>query len=286
MVVIICSWEFVMQVYHDKSKDIFIKAQDIHMGSSVSLGNNIHIDIKGNFCIGDRSRLGNNVKIEGNNISIGKDLYHSEGLRIGGGGYTNPTANFSIGDRCTIHNNYINIFEKVDIGNDVGLSLDVTIQTHGYWLSVLEGFPAKFSGVTIADGVIVGYRSTVLMGVNICKNIVVGANSVVTKSLTEVNSIYAGNPAKFIKKVYPLSQEDKIALINDIMDKYKDIAEYHEISPNIMINYPYIYINECKFNVETQTFSGEEDSETDDFRDYIRKWGIRFYSSRPFMSAY
>lgn len=275
-----------MQVYEDKLKGIFISAKDICIGNSVSFGDNIYVSVKGDFHIGSRSRLGDNVKIEGHNIHIGKDLYHSEGLRIGGGGYTNPTANFSIGDRCTIHNNYINTSEPVIIGNDVGLSPDVTIQTHGYWLSVLDGFPAKFSGVTIDDGTIVGYRSMILMGVHIYKNIVIGASSVITKSLTKSNSIYVGNPAKFIRKVKSLDKKERIELINYIINKYKKISAYHEIDPDITINYPNINVNKCKFDVEKLKFYGKEDIETDDFRDYIRKWGIRFYSNRPFKSAY
>jgi len=275
-----------MQLYQDKSKNIFIRAKEIHIGNNTSFGSNIYVDVKGGFSIGDRSRLGYNVKIEGRDIFIGKDLYHSEGLRIGGGGHTNPTANFSIGDRCTIHNNYINIAEPVIVGNDVGLSLDVSILTHGYWLSVLEGFPAEFSGITIDDGTIIGYRSTILMGVHIYKNIVIGANSVATKNLTNTNSIYAGNPARFIKEVVPLPKEERIKTINHIIDKYKEIAVYHKINPNITVNYPYIHVNKCKFDVEKLEFSGKEDEETDDFRDYVRKWGLRFYSDRPFKSVY
>jgi UDP-3-O-[3-hydroxymyristoyl] glucosamine N-acyltransferase len=128
-----------MELYQDKSKNISIQAKELCIGSNVSFGDNIYVDVKGSFHIGDRSRLGRNVKIEGHNIFIGKDLYHSEGLRIGGGGYTNPTADFSIGDRCTIHNNYINIAEPVIIGNDVGLSLDIV-----YMLETLQGLLEKW----------------------------------------------------------------------------------------------------------------------------------------------
>lgn len=275
-----------MEIYKNDLKNIFIQAKNIDIGEKVSFGNNVHIDIKGLFHIGDRSILGNDVEIVGRNIFIGKDLYHSRGLRIGGGGYTNPTAIFSIGDRCTLHNNFINIAEPVVIGNDVGLSVDVAILTHGYWLSVLEGFPVKFSGVTIDDGTIVGYHSMISMDVHIHRNIVIGANSVVIKSLTNTNSIYAGNPAKFIRKVVPLLKEDRIKTINYIINKYRKISAYHEINLNIMVDYPYIYVNKCKFDVEKLEFSGEEDKETDDFRDYVRKWGLRFYSDRLFRSAY
>lgn len=273
-----------MEVYEEKTKNTLIKAAEIEIGKDVSLGNNVNINTRGKFSIGDRSRLGDDVEIIGNNITIGKDLFHSKGLRIGGGGRYHPDANFKIGDRCTIHNNFINICKEVIIGNDVGLSPDVAIITHGYWLSVLEGFPAKFAGVIINDGVIVGYRSVILMGVTIGKNVVIGANSVVVKDLEE-NSIYAGNPAKFIKKVVPLRLDERINKIKEIISEYKKIATYHRINPEIKIEYPIISVNDCRFNVEKLTLEGTENEETDDFRDYARKWGLRFYSKRPFKSV-
>jgi acetyltransferase-like isoleucine patch superfamily enzyme len=284
MVVII--WGVSVKTYRNNVKNIFIKAKEIEVGKDVSFGGDIHVDVKGVFRIGDRSRLGHGVNIAGRDIIIGTDLYHSAGLIIGGGGCTNPTSNFTIGDRCTIHNNYINLAEPVLIGDDVGLSLEVSIQTHGYWLSVLEGFPAKFAGVTIDSGTIVGYGSTILMGVHIYENVVIGASSVVTKDLDRPNGIYVGNPAKFIKEVEPLPQEERKDVVNKIITKYIGIAHYHGIKPIIKIDYPHIYVNSCKFDVEKLEFTGKEDEETDDFRDYVRKWGLRFYSGRPFKCIY
>ena len=214
-----------MTIYENKSNNILIKADKIEIGANVSFGKNINVDVRGTFAIGNRSRLGNNVEIVGNNISFGSDLYHSEGLNIGGGGHTNPTANFTMGDRCTIHNNYINLAEEIVVGDDVGFSLDVSVQTHGYWLSVLEGYPAKFAGVSIDEGVIVGFRSVILMGVTIAKNIVIGSCSVVTKNLTETYGVYVGNPAKFIKRVVPLSAAEKIKKVDNIINEYKKIKE-------------------------------------------------------------
>jgi len=272
-------------VHENKSDNVLIRANNIEIGSNVSFGENINVEVRGTFAIGDRSHLGNNVNIVGNNVSFGSDLYHSDGLNIGGGGHTNPTANFTMGDRCTIHNNYINLAEEIVVGNDVGFSLDVSIQTHGYWLSVLEGYPAKFAGVSIDDGVIVGFRSVILMGVTIARNIVIGSCSVVTKNLTEPSGIYVGNPARFMKRVVPLSTAEKIKKIDSIINEYRKITEHHNISLSIEINYPIIMVNDCSFNVETLQFDGPEDEYTDHFRDYIRKWGIRFYSNRPFKSV-
>jgi len=275
-----------MEKYEDNKKNVRIIAKEIQIGKKVQFGNNIDVDIKGNFIIDDFSRLGNNTQIRGNHVKFGKHLFNSSGLRIGGGGRQHPNANFELGDRCTIHNNFINVCESVKIGNDVGLSPETSILTHGYWLSVLEGFPANFSGVTIGDGVIVGYRSLIMMGVSIADYSVIGANSTVTKSIIE-KGIYAGSPARFIKKIVALSEEEKIEKIKVIINEhYLPIAKYHGLNPIIKIDYPFIELNNFRFNVETFEYWGNEDEETDDLRDYIRKWGIRIYTERPFISKF
>jgi len=275
-----------MEIYKDDKKNISISAKEIKIGKNVTFGKNIAIKCKGEFSVGDYSRIGNNAEIYGNNISFGKHLFNSSGLRIGGGGRLYPNANFSIKDRCTIHNNFINVCEPVVIGSDVGLSPDVSIITHGYWQSVLEGYPASFSGVNIDDGVIVGYRSIILMGVSISKNSVIGSQSVVTRNCDEENGIYTGNPAKFRRHVKPLSKLEKHQKIEEIVKNYYPIAEYHGFKPEIKIDYPYIQMNEFRFNAETFDYKGKEDEFTDDFRDYMRKYGIRIYTERNFASKF
>jgi len=271
------------EIFQDEQKKIFIKAKSVYIGKGVTFGKSIDIRLNGDFKIGDRSHLGNDVHVRGNNVIIGADLYHSEGLVVGGSGYQYASANLIIGDRCTIHNNKINIFKDVILGNDVGLSPEVVILTHGYWLSVLKGFPAKFAGVNIRDGAIVGYRTLIMMGVTIGEGAVVGGQSVVTKDL-QPYCIYAGNPAKLIRKVEQPSREEKVALMKNILEEYKKNTDFQSVSPNIELDYPKVKVNKCVFDVEDMTFQGEEDVETDDFRDYVRKWGLRFYSERPFKS--
>ena len=274
-----------MELFEDKDKNIRISARSINIGHEVSFGNNISISVKGDFSIGDHSRLGNNVSIRGNNIRFGKHLFHSQGLQIGGGGRQHPDADFEIGDRCTIHNNFINVCEPIKIGNDVGLSQDVAIITHGYWLSALEGYPAAFAGVTIGDGVIIGYRTIILMGVEIGENCVVGANSTVTRSILQ-KGIYGGTPAKFIKEITPLNEAEQIQKTEEIIDNYRKIAEYHDLKPEIEINFPVVRIDDFEVNFLTMEYTGEETIVTDDFRDYVRKWGIRIYTRRPFTSNF
>jgi len=54
--------------------------------------------------------------------------------------------------------------------------------------------------VTIGNNVWIGGHCTILPGVTIGDNAVVGAGSVVTKDVP-ANSVVAGNPAKFIKRI-------------------------------------------------------------------------------------
>lgn len=265
-----------------------INAATISIGKDVSFGKNVDIDVRGEFAIGDYSRLGDDVKIRGNNVRFGKHLYHSCGLDVGGGGHTNPEANLTIGDRCTIHDNYINIAMPVIMGNDVGLSHEVAILTHGYWLSVLDGFPARFKGVAIGDGVIVGYRATILAGVTIGKQAVVGACSVVTKDLPE-KRICLGNPCKARSMIATPSLEQREILLERILQEYRMVARHHGYEPKVSAGWPFIYFKtesgeDCIFSTEYLTFEGPEDASTDHFRDYVRKWGLRFYSERPFRS--
>lgn len=266
-----------------KYNGIDIEANKIDIGKRVTFGTNVKVSIKGNFTLGDYSHLGN-CEIYGNNISFGKHLFCSGGLRIGGGGRNHPNANLTIGDRCTIHNNFLNVCEPIVIGNDVGLSPEVSILTHGYWLSVLEGFPATFKGVKIGNGVIVGYRSLIMMGVKIANECVIGAQSVVTKSLVK-RGVYAGSPASFIREIKPLTQTERLMQVGFMLTEYLKIAEYHGLKPFISVSYPWVQVEEMFINLETFEYEGKETGVTDDFRDYIRKWGIRIYTERPFKSA-
>ena len=274
-----------METFVDKDKNIEIKANETRIGKDVSLGNNIKVNVNGIFQIGNYSRLGNNAEIFGNNIVFGSHLFNTSGLRIGGGGRDNPTADLKLGDRCTIHNNFLNVCEPILIGDDVGLSPETSFLTHGYWMSVLEGYPASFAGISIGSGTIIGYRSLIMMGVSIAENCVIGAQSVVTKSLTE-HGIYAGNPARFIKTISPLSSKDKISKAKQILEAYKPIAKSRgiKLSGKMLLDYPIVSFNNLDINLETFEYAGDEDSETDDFRDFLRKWGIRIYTNRGFFA--
>lgn len=258
-----------------------IEAGFISLGRDFQIGSNVQIKVRGKFDVGNFARFGNNVTINAEEVIIGNHFYHyTDGLRIGGGGSQFPDARIVIGDRCVLHNNYINLAQSVYIGSDVGLSPDVDILTHGFWQSVFEGYPTKYARVNLGEGVIVGQRSMILPGVSVRNNIVIGAQSVVTKDLTEENSIYAGNPAKFIKKIIPLDYFQKRQKLHEIIGRYNYLSKNDAIS-----NYPYVEIpGVCKIHVDKKTLEGTENEATDKLRDYLRRYGIRIYTERPFLS--
>jgi acetyltransferase-like isoleucine patch superfamily enzyme len=258
-----------------------INADEIIIGNNFKIGNNVNITVRGKFIIGDNSTFGDDVHIKGEEVIIGDYFFHlTPNLRIGGGGSQFSDAKLKVGDRCVFHNNYINICKQVIIGNDVGLSPDVDIITHGFWNSVLEGYPIGYDSVKIGNGVIVGQRSFINVGAVINDNIVIGANSTVVGNLNKAKSVYAGSPAKFIRQIEELDEETKLNIFNDIMGKFKSLTKC-----SIRYGYPLVYLNGSIINVETKEITGEENIVTDMFRDHLRRFGIKIYTPRGFKSV-
>lgn len=104
-----------------------------------------------------------------------------------------------IGDRTKIQSHSF-ICSLVTIGNDCFIGHGVMFINDLF----SEGKPSggNISGwkaTNIGNNVSIGSNATILP-VNICNNVVVGAGAVVTKNIS-VPGIYAGNPAKLIRKL-------------------------------------------------------------------------------------
>jgi acetyltransferase-like isoleucine patch superfamily enzyme len=123
----------------------------------------------------------------------------------------------SIGDNCFV-GPFVEIQKDVNIGNNTKVQSHsficelVTIGSHcfiGHGVMFIndlfsDGGPAggdksKWKSTQIGNHVSIGSNATILP-VSICDHVVIGAGAVVTKNITEPG-IYAGNPARLIKKL-------------------------------------------------------------------------------------
>ncbi len=121
-------------------------------------------------------------------LGLQKQYLRLCGIKIGKGGLVSPSAHIDKHRGTVI------------IGDNVRITRGCIILSH----SAVEGRvnPDKEpkNETIIEDNVFIGVNSVVLAGVKIGKNSVVGAGSVVTKDVGK-NSVYAGNPARLIKKI-------------------------------------------------------------------------------------
>ena len=64
----------------------------------------------------------------------------------------------------------------------------------------INGDIGKSAPIILKEGAFIGAGCIILKGVTIGKHSVLGAGSVITKSIPD-GELWAGNPAKFVKKV-------------------------------------------------------------------------------------
>ena len=107
-------------------------------------------------------------------------------------------ANAKIGNNTRIQSHSF-ICEKVTIGKKCFISHGVMFTNDLMKSGKIERNSKLLKKTRIGNSVIIGSNSTILP-VNISNNIVVGAGSVVTQDL-KIKGIYAGNPAKLIRRL-------------------------------------------------------------------------------------
>jgi maltose O-acetyltransferase len=153
---------FFIRKRMDKEKIKRLKADMKYCGSNVKIETNCHFIVPQQLVIGNNS-----------SISAFTTIFATFGVVIG--------KNCLISSNCSIssYNHIQNSDNRIrDFKEDYKYSKEVILE----------------------DNVWIGMNSCIIPGVVIGKNSIIGAGSVVTKNIPS-NEIWAGNPAKFIKKL-------------------------------------------------------------------------------------
>ena len=162
---------------------------------------------------------GRNVKIVGRLFLHGvkRGIVIGEGSIITSSDFYNPTDGVShshlvagregalrIGRKVGMSNVRISALQKVVIKDNVMIGAGVRIWDSDFhpvaYHDRINGKQAIPKPVLIEEGVFIGASSIILKGVTIGRRSVIGAGSVVTKNIPS-NEVWAGNPARFIKKI-------------------------------------------------------------------------------------
>ena len=150
-------------------------APDVVLGKDVKI--HAFVNLYG-CCIGDNTSIGAFVEIQkrakiGKNCKISSHTFICEGV--------------TIKDNAFVGHNVTFINDKYPKAT----SPEGNLQTEEDWSVV---------NTIVEEGVSVGSSVTILCGVTIGAAAIVGAGSVVTKDIAQ-GEIWAGNPARFIRKV-------------------------------------------------------------------------------------
>lgn len=146
-------------------------------------------------------RIGNDVQIFKFVNAYGCSI--NDGTRVGS--FVEIQKGATIGKNCKISSHSF-ICEGVQIADNVFIGHNVTFINDRYPRATNGNGELQTASewtcenTVVNEGASLGSSVTVLCGVQIGRNAIVGAGSVVLKDIPE-NTIYAGNPAKFIKSL-------------------------------------------------------------------------------------
>ncbi|WP_345070679.1 hypothetical protein [Hymenobacter fastidiosus] len=268
--------------------DTQIRATDCVIADNVVIGAHNRFLIGQHLTIGARTILGHHNDLTARTVRIGEYVYWDSNVVVGHGGKFSPDAHLQVGSYSMICARItLNVNHSITIGEQVGIGEDVAIWTHGSYLPVLEGFPADFGPVSIGNQVWLPAKSTVLPNRRIGNHVVIGTNSLINKDLPD-GCLAGGIPVRVLKEnVYPSHDAARNEqLIRRIVQDYEALAAYKDL--RVQLTYAperhALRCNEVVFHLDTMKTAGAFTEVEEDFRDFLRRRGIKFYTGQAFSS--
>lgn len=144
----------------------------------------------------------------------------------------------------------------VEIGDNCKFASGFNLLAHDYSFSVLthtHGVILQSGGdyTKIGNNVFAGINVTVLRGVTIGDNVIIGAQSVVTKDIPS-NTVYGGNPARFLMTIEDYYQKKLETYNQDVVRNVKHIINLKGSVPSIeeLEWYSLLFLERNKENLE------------------------------------
>ena len=147
---------------------------------------------------GGSIKLEKNVLLNSSNRTYHVNMYSRVKLHC-----DKPNATIVIGENSRIHGSCIHAFEYIEIGKNCLIAANCQIiDSNGHAISIHQRKKdqGKSNPVIIGENVWLGTGCIILPGVKIGNNSIIAAGSVVNCDVPE-NSIFGGNPAKFIRHI-------------------------------------------------------------------------------------
>ncbi len=174
----------------------------------------------------DEMSLGNDVDIRRfvfirvHRLSVGANSIISYGTQIKGPASFTCKDNSYLGIHCIFH-----CLEDVSLGFYSGLGPRCTVYTHGSFLPVTMGYPAKFAPVVIEDFVWIAMEVAIMPGAHIESNCIINPG-VVISSRVKSNSLIQQNPNQYA--IQDLSRLQRISKKSPRFYHHKMITAFLE----------------------------------------------------------
>ncbi|MGS0706917.1 acyltransferase [Acinetobacter sp. ANC 3781] len=117
--------------------------------------------------------------------------------------YINSLTGLEVGENVYMAHNSVLLGKEINIDDEVliGPNSVIVSGNHTYLNGSFRFGPSSSKPIFIQKGVWIGANCTILAGSIIPCCSIIGAGSVVSKKFEQNSSLYAGNPAKLIKKL-------------------------------------------------------------------------------------